>query len=160
VANLKSISHRCHPILVAFVWELTAETIDFPIRCLQGGMGSRKELRALLRGRIKLRESFKAGSHTLSLQSAHILPLILAPARDQFAHQPLPPPAHSQRLRGLPGFRSCEGGGKTCAQPVHELLLQLVTHPAGFPGGRTRVEMRGGADAEGQSYARVDTLLL
>ena len=23
VANLKSISHRCHPILVAFVWELT-----------------------------------------------------------------------------------------------------------------------------------------
>ena len=22
-ANCKSISHRCHPILVAFVWELT-----------------------------------------------------------------------------------------------------------------------------------------
>ena len=29
-ANRKSISHRCHPILVAFVWELTAETIDLP----------------------------------------------------------------------------------------------------------------------------------
>ena len=26
-ANIKSISHRCHPILVAFVWELTNETI-------------------------------------------------------------------------------------------------------------------------------------
>ena len=26
-ANLKSISYRCHPILVAFVWELTKETI-------------------------------------------------------------------------------------------------------------------------------------
>ena len=30
-ANLKSISHRCHPILVAFVWELTRETIDLPL---------------------------------------------------------------------------------------------------------------------------------
>ena len=27
-ANIRSISHRCHPILVAFVWELTKETID------------------------------------------------------------------------------------------------------------------------------------
>jgi len=31
-ANLKSISHRCHPILVAFVWKLARETIE-----LQGG---------------------------------------------------------------------------------------------------------------------------
>ena len=31
-ANLKSISHRCHTILVAFVWELTKETIDLPPR--------------------------------------------------------------------------------------------------------------------------------
>ena len=30
-ANQKSISHRCHPILVAFVWELTKETIDLPL---------------------------------------------------------------------------------------------------------------------------------
>ena len=37
VANLKSISHRCHPILVAFVWELTKETIDLHLGCLQGG---------------------------------------------------------------------------------------------------------------------------
>jgi len=36
-ANLKPISHRCHPILVAFVWELTKETIDLPLGCLQGG---------------------------------------------------------------------------------------------------------------------------
>ena len=42
-ANLKSISHKCHPIMVAFVWELTEETIDLPLGCLQGGcaMGSR-----------------------------------------------------------------------------------------------------------------------
>ena len=33
----KSISHRCHPILVAFVWELTKETIHLPLGCLQGG---------------------------------------------------------------------------------------------------------------------------
>ena len=36
-ANLKSISHRCNPILVAFLWELTKETIDVPLGCLQGG---------------------------------------------------------------------------------------------------------------------------
>ena len=35
--NLKSISHRCHPILVAFVWELSKETIHLPLGCLQGG---------------------------------------------------------------------------------------------------------------------------
>jgi len=37
-ANLKSISHRCHPILVAFVWELTKETIYLPLGCLRGGL--------------------------------------------------------------------------------------------------------------------------
>jgi len=36
-ANLQSISHRCHPILVAFVWDLTEETIDLPLGGLQGG---------------------------------------------------------------------------------------------------------------------------
>ena len=33
-ANLKSISHRCYPILVAFVRELAKETIDLPLGCL------------------------------------------------------------------------------------------------------------------------------
>ena len=36
-ANLKSISHRCQLILVAFVWELTKEIINWPLGCLQGG---------------------------------------------------------------------------------------------------------------------------
>ena len=36
-ANLGSISNRCHPILVAFAWELTEETINLPLDCLQGG---------------------------------------------------------------------------------------------------------------------------
>ena len=36
-ANLKSISHRCYLFEVAFVWELTKETIDLPLGCLQGG---------------------------------------------------------------------------------------------------------------------------
>ena len=36
-ANRKSISHRCHPILVAFVKEWTEETINLPLGCLQGG---------------------------------------------------------------------------------------------------------------------------
>ena len=37
-ANVKSILHRCHPILVEFVWELTEETVDLPLGCLQGGL--------------------------------------------------------------------------------------------------------------------------
>ena len=35
--NLESISHSCHPILVAFEWKLTEETINFCLGCLQGG---------------------------------------------------------------------------------------------------------------------------
>jgi hypothetical protein len=37
-ANLKSISHRCHPILVVFVWKLIKETMDLPLGCLQAGV--------------------------------------------------------------------------------------------------------------------------
>ena len=37
-ANRKSISHRCHPILVVFLWEMTKETIDLPLGCLSDGM--------------------------------------------------------------------------------------------------------------------------
>ena len=36
-ANLKSISHKCYLFEVAFVWELTEETIVLPLGCLQGG---------------------------------------------------------------------------------------------------------------------------
>ena len=32
-----TVFHRCHPILVAFVWESTKETINLPRGCLQGG---------------------------------------------------------------------------------------------------------------------------
>ena len=32
-ANLKSISHRCHPMRVAFVWDVTKETIHLPLGC-------------------------------------------------------------------------------------------------------------------------------
>ena len=35
-ANLKPISHGCHLFEVAFVWELTKETIHLPPGCLQG----------------------------------------------------------------------------------------------------------------------------
>ena len=39
-ANLKSISHRCNPEEVAFVWKLTKETIHWPLGCLQDGFAS------------------------------------------------------------------------------------------------------------------------
>ena len=38
-ANLKSISHRFHLFEVAFVWEMTKETIHLPMGCLQGSYG-------------------------------------------------------------------------------------------------------------------------
>ena len=37
MANFKSISHRYHLFEVAFVWELTKETIVWSLVCLQGG---------------------------------------------------------------------------------------------------------------------------
>jgi len=37
-ANLKPISHRCYLFEVAFVWEVTKETIHLPLGCLQGGL--------------------------------------------------------------------------------------------------------------------------
>ena len=37
-AKLKSISHRCHPILEASMWEITKETTNLPLGCLKGGM--------------------------------------------------------------------------------------------------------------------------
>ena len=37
VANLESISQRCYLFEVAFVWELTKETIHLHLGCLQGG---------------------------------------------------------------------------------------------------------------------------
>ena len=37
MANLNSTPHRCHPILVIFVWELTEETISLPLGYLMGG---------------------------------------------------------------------------------------------------------------------------
>jgi len=36
-ANLKSISHGCYLFEVAFVWDLTNETLVLPLGCLQGG---------------------------------------------------------------------------------------------------------------------------
>ena len=33
-----SIAHRCYLFEVAFVWELTKETIVLPLGCLQGGL--------------------------------------------------------------------------------------------------------------------------
>ena len=36
MANIESISFKYPPMVVAFVWELTKETIHLPLGCLQG----------------------------------------------------------------------------------------------------------------------------
>ena len=52
-ANLESLSHKCRPEEVAFVWELTKE----PLGCLQGGVKSTavstQELMKVLFKRLK-----------------------------------------------------------------------------------------------------------
>jgi hypothetical protein len=41
-ANLKSISNRCYLFEVAFIGELTKETIHLPLGCLQGALLDRR----------------------------------------------------------------------------------------------------------------------
>jgi len=48
-ANLESITHRCYLFEVAFVWELTKETIHLPLGCLQGGVARSKSQLCLSR---------------------------------------------------------------------------------------------------------------
>ena len=52
--NVKSTTHRCHPILVAFVWELTKETINLPLGCLQEEMKRRPGARSAPRRAIRV----------------------------------------------------------------------------------------------------------
>ena len=58
-ANLKSISHRCHLILVAFVWELTKETIHLPLVCIQGGWTERCQSPSLCTSARDFRSCFR-----------------------------------------------------------------------------------------------------
>ena len=51
-ANLKSISHRCHPLLVAFVWKLIKESILLPLGCLQGGFSDCDRVEDVLNSRV------------------------------------------------------------------------------------------------------------
>ena len=45
-ANLESISNRCHLFEIAFVWELTKETLGLPLGCLQGGFSAARSAEA------------------------------------------------------------------------------------------------------------------
>jgi len=77
-ANLKSISHRCYLFVVAFVWELSKETIVLPMGCLQGGR-HRCNIRAVLnegqsqdayRGTSLIRNSAPLGPYSRNMPRA------------------------------------------------------------------------------------------
>jgi len=68
-ANIKSISHRYHLFEVAFVRELTTETINLPLGCLQGGVVAVKLL--LLRSAGLYHVDLVALSLSLSLSHTH-----------------------------------------------------------------------------------------
>ena len=59
-ANLKSISHLFE---VAFIWELTEETIHLPLGCLQGGRTMPVYTPGLLRRMMVERITLSAGVH-------------------------------------------------------------------------------------------------
>ena len=50
-SKLNVFSHRCHLVEMAFVWELTEETIHVPMGCLQGGFGSWQAARSAVHNR-------------------------------------------------------------------------------------------------------------
>ena len=68
-ANLKSIAHRCHLFEVAFVWELTEETIQLPLGCLQGGSAHAVEPYTLRQVRRE-QQIGKGGTFPMALQAA------------------------------------------------------------------------------------------
>ena len=83
MANLKSFSHIFE---VAFVWELTNETVVLPLGCLQGGMlRTSRDARAL--GRVLLTSSEPMPSSVAPLPramaTAHTA--AIAPARRKAA---------------------------------------------------------------------------
>ena len=81
-ANCQSISHRCDIFEVAFVWELTKETILLPLGCLQGGLpytrstpSTSTSLRAsaaphLYRGTSLIRNTPLLGPHSRTIPRA------------------------------------------------------------------------------------------
>jgi len=78
-ANLESISHRCCLFEIAFVWELTKETIVLPLGCLQGGgsVHSRGSVVAWCGGpdiRFPRRFSTRAGSAVAGAGAADTAP--------------------------------------------------------------------------------------
>ena len=53
-SNLKSISHRCYLFEVAFVWDMTEETIVLPLGCQGGFLFHRVSELWLIRSRTKV----------------------------------------------------------------------------------------------------------
>ena len=101
-ANTKSISHRCHPMLVACVWELTKQAIDLPMRCLQGGVAPDGEVEGARGGAaVEDRAQYRP---------------VDAPARDRWIH-----PCHRGRGEGRgierEGGRQGTGGGERGVAP-------------------------------------------
>ena len=77
-ANLKSISHRCHLFEVAFVWELTKETIVLPLGCLQGGpkpstRGGRGRFKKFVLGSREFRVWQRGGGVSVRTASARAM---------------------------------------------------------------------------------------
>jgi len=61
-ANLKSISHRCHPRRVAFERELTKQTICLLLGCLQGGCTGNIPTLAMM-CRMRVIDNSEYGTH-------------------------------------------------------------------------------------------------
>ena len=106
-ANLKSISHRCRPIMVAFVWELTKETIVVPLGCLQGGRG----------GALSAPRGARAQPRAALLPRRHPGDNIRANGVRFWGVRPGMPPDSGGSLRGCPRL-----GGAICPNVVSRVV--------------------------------------
>jgi len=96
-ANLGLNSHRCHFFEVAFVGELTQETIHFPMGCLKGGStprclhNARNRPPITLPRRTRTKLEMKYTDRTRILLQAYALELKGVPKHSQNStHPPLP----------------------------------------------------------------------
>ena len=115
-ANLKSISHKYRPILVACVCELTKETINLPLGCLQGGAGAPSPLPPLPLSRRSPFLLWHAGPRSF----------VRTPVRRRLSDT-----AHSRLVLAAREMWSCRmcRSGRGCEQAVAEEYLLWIIWP-------------------------------
>ena len=89
-ANLKRISHRCLLFEVAFVWELSKETIHLPLGCLQGGLPARCSPQGLMSLQVSSDSHLAERQHRTRRENVHVRAHTQEKPAVAFNHQMVP----------------------------------------------------------------------